>query len=105
MNKVKFTVVGEEVTEVINNTEMSNEYVNRLIRTFIDLGWIITEVKTEGWFEMITDNCVSFSYVLSENDGNEQPYDLEESDFIHLLTDEEPIEVKKIGYQCMSNLG
>ena len=104
MKKVNFIIVGEEIEEVINNSDMSVEFVNRLIRTFMDLGWIMTGIKTEGWFDMVTDNSVKFSYVLNDHDG-ECPYDLEESDFVHLLVDDEPVVAKKIGYQFMSNLG
>lgn len=104
MKKVSFVIVGEEVLSVNNNSDMSIEFVNRLIRTFIDLGWIMTGIKTEGWFELITDDSVKFSYVLNDHDG-EEPYHFEETDFVHLLTDDEPVEVKKIGFKCMSNLG
>jgi hypothetical protein len=105
MGNVKFTVVGEEVTEVINSTEMSVELVNKIMRTFIDLGWLMTEVKTEGTFELVDEDGVKFDYVLTENDGNEEPYEFEESGFVHLLVDDEPIEDRKIGYKFMSNLG
>jgi len=105
MSKVKFVVEGEVVTEVVNETKLSDEFVNRLIRTFIDLGWIITEVKTVGWFELTENDSVHIEFELTENDGNVEPYQLDEDDFVHLMTDDEPIEpIKRVGFVGMSNV-
>ena len=102
MNKVLFSIEGQEINTVVNQSKMSDEFVNRLIRTFIDLGWIITEVKTEGWFEMKDEDTVHLEYNLQEIDGNVQSYDLDEDTFVHLMTDDEP--TKKIGFVGMSNV-
>lgn len=106
MSKVKFVVEGEVVTEVVNETEMSDNFVNRLIRTFIDLGWIITEVKTVGFFEIGMENTVHIEFELTETDGNVEPYELDEDSFNHIMSDEESFiePTKKIGYQGMSNV-
>ncbi len=105
MSKVKFTIEGEEIITVVNETEMTDNFVNRLIRTFIDLGWIITEVKTVGFFEIGLENTVHIEFELTENDGNVEPYSLDEDSFNHILSDDERFEpTKKIGYVGMSNV-
>jgi hypothetical protein len=105
MKTVQFVLDGEKIVNVVNNTDMSDEFVNRLISTFIDLGWIITEKSTVGYFEMKDNDTVHIVFQLTENDGNIEPYELEEDSFSHLLTDDEPEQVpQKIGYRGMSNV-
>jgi len=100
---IQFVVDGENLVNVVNNTDMSDEFVNRLLRTFIDLGWIITEKSTVGYVEFNDTDSVHIVFQLTENDGNIEPYELDEDTFMGLLTDDEPIEPsKKVGF--MSNL-
>lgn len=104
MKIVYFTLEGEKIVNVMNLTDMSDEFVNRLIRTFVDLGWIITEVMTVGSFEMTGDNTVKIEFNLTEFDGNVETYEFEEDSFVHLLTDDEPEKPKVMGYRGMSNV-
>jgi hypothetical protein len=105
MKNIQFVLDGENLVNVVNNTDMSDEFVNRLLRTFIDLGWIITEKSTVGYVEFTDTDSVHIVYQLTENDGNIEPYELDEDSFMGLLNDDEPIEpTKTIGYQGMSNV-
>jgi hypothetical protein len=100
---IQFVLDGENLVNVVNNTDMSDEFVNRLLNTFIDLGWIITEKSTVGYVEFNDTESVHIVFQLTENDGNIEPYELDEDNFLGLLTDDEPIEpAKKIGF--ISNL-
>ena len=103
MNKVTFRIIGEVVVEIINDTKFSDEHIDRLVKTFIDLGWIITEVKTEGFFELNDNDSVHIEFQLTENDGNVEPYELDEDNFSPLMESDEVVTTtKKIGF--MSNL-
>lgn len=105
MKTVQFVLDGENLVNVVNKTDMSDEFVNRLIRTFIDLGWIITEKSTVGYFEMIDNDSVHIVYQLTENDGNIESYEFDEDTFSHLLTDDEPEQTpKRMGYVGLSNV-
>ena len=103
MNKVTFRIIGEVVVEIINDTKFSDEHIDRLVKTFIDLGWIITEVKTEGFFELTDNDSVHIEFQLTENDGNVEPYELDEDNFSPIMeSDEVVVTTKKVGF--MSNL-
>jgi len=105
MKNIQFVLDGENLVNVVNNTDMSDEFVNRLLRTFIDLGWIITEKSTVGFINFTDTDSVHIEFQLTENDGNIEPYELDEENFIHLMTDDEPIEpTKKVGFVGMSNV-
>lgn len=104
MKVVYFTLQGEQIVNVMNLTDMSDDFVKRLIKTFVDLGWIVCEVMTVGSFEMTTENSVKIEYNLTEFDGNVETYEFEEDSFVHLLTDEEPEQRKVMGYRGMSNV-
>jgi len=104
MKTVFFIIEGENIVKVINRSIMTSELVNSLLRTFIDLGWIITEVKTVGYFQLEEDDSsVHIKMKLTENDGNVEVYELDEDNFSSLLEPSEIIEsTKKVGF--MSNL-
>lgn len=104
MKNIQFVLDGDNLVNVVNNTDMSDEFVNRLLKTFIDLGWIITEKSTVGYVEFTDTDSVHIVFQLTENDGNIEPYELDEDSFMGLLSDDnEPIEPsKKIGF--LSNL-
>lgn len=104
MKTVFFVLEGDKIVRVFNYSNMTNELVDSLLRTFIDLGWIITEVKTVGYFILPEDDSyVKIKFNLTENDGNVEPYELEEDNFS--LSNEEPEEKPKVmGYRGMSNV-
>ena len=105
MKNIQFVLDGENLVNVVNNTDMSDEFVNRLLRTFIDLGWIITEKSTVGYVEFTDTDSVHIVYQLTENDGSIVPYELDEDTFMDSLTDDEPEQPQKvIGYRGMSNV-
>ena len=87
MSRATFRIIGEVVVEIINETEKSDSFIDRLVKTFIDLGWIITEVKTEGFFEFTETDSVHIVFQLTESDGNIEPYEIYEDTFMGLLTD------------------
>lgn len=105
MKTVFFIIEGENIVKVINRSIMSSELVDSLLRTFIDLGWIITEVKTVGYFQLEDDDSsVHIKMKLTESDGNVEVYEIDEDNFSPLL---EPCEVestKKVGFVGMSNV-
>lgn len=105
MKNIQFVLDGENLVNVVNNTDMSDEYVNRLLKTFIDLGWIIVEKSTVGYVEFTDTDSVHIVYQLTEYDGNIEPYEFDEDSFSNLLTDNEPEQTpKRIGFIGMSNV-
>jgi len=105
MKTVFFIIEGENIVKVINRSNMTIDLVNSLLRTFIDLGWIMTEVKTVGFFQLEEDDSsVHIKMKLTENDGNVEVYELDEDNFSSLLVLDEIEPTKKIGYQGMSNV-
>jgi hypothetical protein len=70
----------------------------------MDLGWIMTEVKTMGFFTMSDEDTVHIEFELTESDGEVTPYELDEDSFCHLLTDEVEETPKPMGYKTMSNV-
>lgn len=105
MKNIQFVLDGENLVNVVNNTDMSDEFVNRLLRTFIDLGWIIVEKSTVGYVEFTDTDSVHIVFQLTENDGNIEPYEFDEDSFMGMFTDDEPEQPQKvIGYRGMSNV-
>ena len=105
MKNIQFVLDGENLVNVVNNTDMSDEFVNRLLKTFIDLGWIITEVSTVGYVEFPNNDSVHIVFQLTETDGNVEPYEFDEDSFMDVLSEDEPEQPKKvIGYRGMSNV-
>lgn len=103
MKNIQFVLDGENLVNVVNNTDMSDNFVNRLLRTFIDFGWIITEKSTVGYVNFTDTDSVHIVFQLTENDGEITPYELDEDTFMDSMTEDEPIEpIKKVGF--MSNL-
>jgi len=108
MNKIEFIIGENEVIEsLVNKTNVSDEEVTGLVRAFIDLGEIPTEKRTEGSIEYDSEKC-TVKCTLTEFDGEVTEYeDSVVQDWISLetITNNEPVEQKKIGFKCMSNLG
>lgn len=104
MKNIQFVLDGENLVNVVNNTDMSAEFVNRLLRTFIDLGWIITEKSTVGYVEFTDTDSVHIVFQLTENDGTIEPYELCEDSFMGMLSDDSPLEPTKIPVGFLSNL-
>ncbi len=104
MKTVFFIIEGDKIVKVINRSIMTNELIDSFLKVFIDLGWIITEVKTVGYFQLAEDDSsVKIKFKLTENDGNVDVYELEEDNFSSSLNFDEVVEsTKKIGF--MSNL-
>lgn len=107
MKTVFFIIEGEKIVKVFNRSIMTNELVDSLLHVFIDLGWIITEVKTVGYFQLEEDDSsVKIKFRLTEESGNVDTYELEEDNFSSLLKFDEEVKemVKTVGYQGMSNV-
>jgi hypothetical protein len=105
MKTVFFIIEGENIVKVINRSVMSSEEVNHLIRTFMDLGWIVTEVKTVGYFQLNEEeSSLHIRMKLTEGDGNVETYEVDESNFSELLEPCEVVERKPMGFVGMSNV-